>query len=339
MISKNLLDAILIKPFEENIADKLCVIAGHATSAMVSKHFKALEEVQQKKKLSAEVSIELIVGMCIQEGLKLVNHRGFQKLVDEDFAGRFKCSYIDRRPPVNSKVYIWLKNEFPVRAFIGSADYSQNAFFRGQREVLVECDPKEGYDYYQTLIGETVYCTHLDADNFIKTPDDEIFLTLAAANFVEVNDENQLDADTEDETESSEVCISFLDKKGGLPAKSGLNWGLDGKGNKRQPHRTGNEAYIKVPSAVYHTDFFPGISEHFTILTDDDISLLCTREQSKGKSITTPKNNSQMGEYFRRRLGIGSGKPVLKSDLERYGRTNVCFTKLDEESYFMDFSV
>lgn len=339
MITTNLLDAVLIKPFEENIADKLCVVAGFATSAMVSNHFDALKAVRKAKKLTVEVGIELIVGMCMDEGLEFANHRGFQKLVDEDFAGRFKCSYIDRRPPVNSKVYIWLKNELPVRAFTGSADYSQNAFFRGQREVLVECDPKESYDYYQALVGETVYCTHLDADNFVKTFDEKNFLTLTAENTVELNDENQTGADTEDEAEISEVCISFLAKKGDLPAKSGLNWGLNGEGNKRQPHRTGNEAYIKVPSTVYSTPFFPGIAEHFTILTDDNKSLLCTRGQTKGKSITTPKSNSQMGEYFRSRLGIGSGKPVLKSDLERYGRTDVCFTKVDEESYFMDFSV
>ena len=339
MISTNLLDSVLIQPFETRIADRLCVVSGYATSAMVSNHFELLKEVKKAKGLSATVNIELIVGMCLEDGLKLANHRGFQKLVDEDFAGRFKCSYIDKRPPVHSKVYVWLEGDKPKKAFTGSANYSQNAFLRGQREVLIECDPVESYEYYQSLIDETIYCTHLDADNFIKTSSDKRSLVIAAQNVIEINDEKHIEVDGENATGLPQVCVSFLDNNGNLPSGSGLNWGFNKKGVKRQAIRTGNEAYIRVPATVYHTDFFPDIAEHFTILTDDNISLLCTREQVNGKSITTPKNNSQMGEYFRRRLGVASGKLVLKSDLERYGRTDVCFSKLDEESYFMDFSV
>lgn len=325
MIHTNLLDKVLIKPFEQNNADKLCIVSGYATSAMASNHFEILEKVRKQKGLKTNVSIELIIGMCLQDGIEIANHRGFQKLADEDFVGRFGCSYIDRLPAVHSKVYIWLTNNIPIKSFIGSANYTQNAFFREQREVLIEADPQESYKYYQSLINETVYCTHLDAENFVKTSADKSTFTVANS-VINI-------------TGLPKICVSFLDKNGNLPAKSGLNWGLDGNGNKRQPSRTGNEAYIRITAKVYNTDFFPPIAEQFTIITDDNKSLLCTREQSSGKSITTPNSNSQMGEYFRRRLGLPSGAWVLKSHLETYGRTDVCFYKLDEESYFMDFSV
>ena len=62
-------------------------------------------------------------------------------------------------------------------------------------------------------------------------------------------------------------------------------------------------------------------------------------EQDKNKAITTPENNSRIGEYFRNRLALANGAPVTKADLIRYGRTDVEFIKLDDEQYYMDFSV
>ena len=46
-----------------------------------------------------------------------------------------------------------------------------------------------------------------------------------------------------------------------------------------------------------------------------------------------------MGAYFRKRLDLPSGAFVKKENLERYGRTDVNFTHLDADTYFLDFSV
>ena len=61
-------------------------------------------------------------------------------------------------------------------------------------------------------------------------------------------------------------------------------------------------------------------------------------EQQNDKAITTPARNSDLGEYFRNRLGLANGAFVTRADLDRYGRTDVVFIKLDEETYYMDFS-
>jgi len=45
------------------------------------------------------------------------------------------------------------------------------------------------------------------------------------------------------------------------------------------------------------------------------------------------------GEYFRNRLGLPNGAFGSKEDLLKYGRTDVAFYKLDDEQFFMDFSV
>ena len=59
---------------------------------------------------------------------------------------------------------------------------------------------------------------------------------------------------------------------------------------------------------------------------------------ANGKGIETPQDNSEIGRYFRNRLGLANGAYISVSDLKKYGRTDVVFYKLDDENYVMDFS-
>ena len=131
--------------------------------------------------------------------------------------------------------------------------------------------------------------------------------------------------------------VSVGDRSGNLQdGASGLNWAFrPGKHRKNL-----NEAYIQLPPAVYKSDFFPLRGTHFTVLTDDGKSLICTRAQKdeRGQAIETPQNNGLLGEYFRHRLGLPYGSKVSKEDLLNYGRSNVEFYKIDNETYEMDFS-
>lgn len=118
---------------------------------------------------------------------------------------------------------------------------------------------------------------------------------------------------------------------------SGLNWAFrPGKHRKNL-----NEAYIQLPPVVYKSDFFPIRGTHFTVLTDDGKSLICTRAQKdeKGHAVETPQNNGLLGEYFRHRLKLDYGSKVSKQDLIDYGRTDVEFCKIDDETFEMDFSI
>ena len=49
--------------------------------------------------------------------------------------------------------------------------------------------------------------------------------------------------------------------------------------------------------------------------------------------------NGLLGEYFRHRLKLPYGSKVTKLDLLNYGRTDVAFCKIDDETFEMDFSV
>ena len=70
---------------------------------------------------------------------------------------------------------------------------------------------------------------------------------------------------------------------------------------------------------------------------DDGETLVCVIAQDRGKAVETPDNNSLMGAYFRRRLQLQSGAKVTLADLQAYGRTDVTFTKVDSDLFFMLF--
>jgi hypothetical protein len=308
--------------------DKLYIVSGYATPAMAFHHMDAL------RKKDSRVSVELIVGMCAQEGLAQSHHLGFKRLVERDFKDVFKCSYLTKVPPVHAKVYAWFRGSKPVIGFAGSANYTQQSFGPGRREFVVDTEAAECLAYFQRLVSGTIYCEHPDADREITIYDDRTF------EYAQRMGRLTQDVIPGPETHRPEIAglpsvtISLLDAHGSLPPRSGLNWG-----QRPEQHREPNQAYIRLPSSVYNKDFFPPRKEHFTVITDDSQVLICTRAQDNGKAIETPHNNSLIGIYFRNRLGLASGQRVQTADLRRYGRTNITFTRVDPETYYMDFSV
>lgn len=326
MITKDLFEKILVEPIR-NGGNTLYIVSGYATAAMAFHHFES------SKNLGMQIKINLVVGMCPYDGLTLSNHKAFQQLVKHDFPNHFECSYIFKSPPVHSKAYIWFQNDKPLTGFVGSANYTQNAFSNMQRELLVNCDPQLGLNYYKSLISDSIYCTHNDIDNLIVVYRDTYFNRKTKDKLktqgVQLGTSQQPDLQG-----LPSVKIHLLDNYGNLPQRSGLNWG-----QRPEYNREPNQAYIRLPSYIYKTDFFPPKAVHFTVLTDDDKVLICTRAQQNDKAIETPHNNSLIGEYFRNRLGLASGQAITKDDLLKYGRTDVDFYKIDNETYFMDFSV
>jgi hypothetical protein len=325
MITENLFDTLLVDPAIQEGANKLYVISGYATSAMAFHHF---ENLRQR---GSEIQVQLIVGMCGQDGLSKSNHRGFQQLMESELAGNFECSYLVDTIPVHSKVYAWYRDDIPVCAFTGSANYTQRAFGKGQGEAMATSDPERGLEYFQGLLPNTIYCVHTEAEDFVQIYNDKYF---ARQRREAAQQENRNVAAPVVSTLAGleSVRISLLARGGDVGRISGLNWG-------QRPGRNPNQAYIGIPAAIARSGFFPKRKEHFTVLTDDSKVLICTVAQDNNKAIETPQNNSLFGEYFRNRLGLANGAFVNLADLQRYGRTDVDFYKIDEETYYMDFSV
>ena len=115
-----------------------------------------------------------------------------------------------------------------------------------------------------------------------------------------------------------------------VPHRSGLNWG-------QREGRNLDQAYLPVRASDQRSGFFPEIGEEFLVECDDGVVLRLVRAQQNGKALQTPENNSILGEYFRRRLGVRSGDPISLRHLHEYGRTTVDFFKAADCRYYLDF--
>jgi HKD family nuclease len=334
MITSDLYRTVLFEPLTKHHANHLKIVSGYSSPAMLAYHIDDMEKEQRF------ADIDIIVGMTAQDGLYRGSHLAFKEMMSEGYRGvPVKCGYICKVPAVHSKLYIWEKDEKPISAFLGSANYSQNAFVRcSTREVLIECDPEEALEYFNALDKDRIFCTHPDVEEIIEMTS----VRRGAVKRLSSQTVGKVELLTTMGSLSTEaVTLSFLDADTGeVPSRSGLNWG-------QRPGRDPNQAYISVPVQVMRQSFFPNRTEQFTVQTDDDKIIICVTAQStnKGdpnsvyKAIHSTLNNSRLGEYFRYRMGLPYGAFVTKEDLQRYGRTDVTFYRIDQETYYMDFSV
>lgn len=319
MITDNLFDEVLLTPAIEG-CDKLCILSGYATSAMTFHHIKNLIE-----EYDLDIEINLILGMTSYDGISIGNHKGFIQLVENEFNGRLTCNYNFKNPPVHSKIYTWIKDDIPCLGYLGSANYSQRAFFGKSREVMIKCNPRDTINYFNSIEPNTISCTHNEIEDSI------LIYRESNTNRSKITDFDDLDFGSIDGLES--VTVSFINRYGKISERSGLNWG-----QRPDEGREPNQAYIPLKSDIYKASFFPEVGRHFTVTTDDGKVLICSRAQENGKAIHTPHNNSLIGEYFRNRLNVPNGALVTMEDFKRYGRYDVEFQKIDEENYYMNFS-
>lgn len=311
-------EEVLLDPSDE--CDELHILSGYANSAMLKRHLDMLEEHLGEG--SKKIQIHLIIGMIPKEGISTIEHLAFKELVSS--YRNVNCSYLMCNcRPCHSKVYVWLNEGKPAKAFVGSANYSQNAFYN-QIESLAICNPFDAEDYFQQFIGHTVFCNHDEVEDAVKIVSKKSFMQKMRA--VEENPLSNIPA----------VRLSLLEKQThDVHNVSGLNWG-------QRPGREPNQACIPIPREIGKTGFFPPKKQVFTLMTDDGFVMQCVVQGNKEtdpvpKQLTTTNNNSEIGRYFRRRLGLEEGSFVTKQDLERYGRDDVVIFKLDDGTYYMDF--
>lgn len=315
ILKDRLFDEILVKPAKS--CDTLCIVSGFATPSMVAHHLEAVKETYKIE----DTNIKLIIGMT-PNGISRLHHENFIKLVNEK-GGSFECAYINSNSfPIHTKLYTWLKNDEPMQAFLATANYTLTGFKRPQDEIACVCNPVEAYEYYISKIDNSIYCTCDEAHTMTVEPLKQQRISMRQS-------ENQEDISMADIPNSVKLPLySVRDNR--VPAHSGLNWGQRGN---REP----NQAYIGIPSRIAHSGFFPPRGEQFSVLTEDGFPFICVVAQDGDKAIHTPNNNSELGEYFRNKLGVPLGAPVSLEDLDRYGNRYVTFTKIDEEEYYMEY--
>ena len=310
--SDSIAQKLLFEPIYEG-ANKLCILTSHATPSMASWLLKSYEE-----KGITDVEVEIIISDVINKGIDDVSHEGFKELHGNRYSriwSNFSCSYLFQPPVLERNYYIWLDGEKPVKAFGCSFKFTQQSMLRTHSGSMHTRLATYVHALYEKAVDRSIYCNHSEVDDYIVVhPSSTAFSTSSAA-----SDENC-------------VHLSLLARGGETGTKSGLNWG-------QRNNRNRNEAYIPLPVKIARSDFFPLNKQHFLVVTDDHHTLQLRVEQQNDKAITTPASNALLGEYFRNRLGLTNGSYIKKEHLLAYGRSDVTFHKIDEEQYYMDFSV
>lgn len=321
MLYTDFCDSILFDPIKAG-ANQLKIIAGYATHTMASWHITEIAS-----RLHCKININLIVGMCQYDGINIAIHNGFKELMSRKNnldQSSFICQYVTDCAPVHSKLYLWEKDDDPICAFMGSSNYTQTAFSASRKELMCDCSAKDAQKYFDDIESKTTYCNHAEIEDKIRlNPIDKILIEEKSQR-ISMRGSGVLSQK-----------LSLLTNTGDVGYGSGINWGHRKNGSRREL----NQAYISLPSQISKTGFFPLGKKHFSVLTDDGKQLILRVEQQNDKAITTPLNNSLLGEYLRARIGLPNGSFIKKEDLKNYGRTDITFYKLDEEQFFMDFSV
>lgn len=311
MLITNLYETVLLDPAKSY--DSLVIVSGYASATFVRKHLEDLDKVG-----CSHAKISLIIGMPSKRG----DHLGYLSILnDPAYRPRFTGYYYSGSPPVHCKAYGW-KGAGRSVGFSGSANYSSYGFFSGQQlNQLTVDDPDQIFELHQQLLPN---CT-LIRDAEVARPQHDILEDLHVGGSVQAGGYRWL-------TPNESVRISFLDRNGELPAKSGMNWG-------QRPGREPNQAYLPIRGEVRDESFLPPFGFTFTLVTDDGKALDCKVQQGDRKAVSSTHDNSELGRYLRARLGVSDGSFVTKSDLVRYGRTDFTLAKVDEETFLLDLSL
>lgn len=306
MIINNLYNDILISPTETG-ANQLFVVSGYASATFVRKHLTQLQDKDFK--------LKLIIGMPSKKN----DHRAFLQL-HKDFSNKFKGYYYNSLPPVHCKLYSWFNKNKPSIGFTGSANYSQYGFFTSQQvNQLNQDDPIEIKEFFDNLLKKSTFIPDARIEDTLpeRLPSISGSIIPGGIEWIE---------------QDKSVRISFLQRNGTLPTRSGLNWG-------QRKGREPNQAYLSIKKDARKKGFLPEKGFTFTLLTDDNKIFDCVVAQDGRKAIHTTKDNSELGKYIRNRIGVPLGIFLTVEHLEQYGRTDFTLLKLDDETFEFDFSV
>ena len=309
MLTTRLYEQILVNPALQGYFE-LHIVSGYSSATFLRKHLGDILEI------NPHVKINLIIGM----NQKRRDHLAYLNL-ERNYPTIFKGYYFCSKPEVHSKVYCWTKSASDMKGFSGSANYSQFGFFNSkQQNQMVEGYPAQIREYFDSLLEKSIPIKNysLKSEEVITHSPIDGSVPPGHIEWVEPNES---------------VRISLLSKAGELPSRSGLNWGQRPE-HKRDP----NQAYLSIRTDATKEGFLPEKKFTFTLITDDEKTLDCTVQQDGRKAISTTDDNSILGRYFRNRLGVRSGAMIRKQDLLDYGRSDFLLRKLDDETFFLDFS-
>ena len=289
-----------------------------------------------------DVRITVVYGMYGSERISLPLHQALME-VQRQYSN---ITILYSTIPVHSKIYTWNCDAKIEKALVGSANFSISGMMNDYKEVLSDVG-LDTYDilkeYCHYVLSKAISCNNVDVKFkkvFKASGHSKLVQPLLAKN----------------------VCrATLLDRNGQVSKKSGLNWGLS-KG-----HVSEGDAYIRITSN--YIKLFPSLfppkkyvgmdnplskgkknreNDEVELIWDDGEKMIGLLEGQQTKTInglvypkqlSTSPSKSILGKYLRKRLGVDLNHTITKSDLLKYGRTNIDISLIGEGIYYLDFSV
>lgn len=314
-------------------ADSMAIISGYV----------GIEPIKRLETLPESIHATVIYGMYGSENISAPLHKALVELQKNLPNVEILYSTI----PVHSKIYFWEEGDDIKSALIGSANFSVKGLRNDYREVLSDVSEEDFSDfktYYDYVRKRSLKCT-----------DERIKVRKMSKGYRTSKNLQPLLA--------KGICrASFLDRRGLVPKKSGLNWGFS------RGHVKEGDAYI--PITMENIRNFPNMfppkkyvygnentnssgrknreNDEIEMIWDDGTvmtGLLEGQHAVKEDNLIYPKQLSSspqksiLGDYLRKRIGVSKNHIITKTDLKKYGRYSVDISLIGEGIYYMDFSV
>ncbi|EAE7387731.1 TPA_asm: NgoFVII family restriction endonuclease [Listeria monocytogenes] len=337
---KGLEDIIFSKHELIEEPDELIIISGYLGPSPIER----LKELP--------MSVTIIGGMYTQ-GIDARLHHSLEEIKTKNSNLTMKYSTEE----IHSKIYIWKQKGKTLSALIGSANFSSNGLRTDYRESLAEAtrdtfSPLD--DYLKFILNNS---TDKPVINKKKT---EIVLSPTTT---------ELPSNTKSIEYKIDIPLySVSNGTSVVMSKSGLNWGLSGA------HVAEGDGYIHIPKYIYQEqkniikpfdkDFKSPTgtkkrnSEPIELVWDDGVIMeasfegiqivngqKCPKQLAsysskqlylQGKRIS---KKSILGRYMRNRLGVEVNEKITFEHLEKYGRTTITLSLIEDGVYYADFSV
>lgn len=323
-----------------NSSDELTIISGYVGAYPIKK----LQEIP------SNVHATIVYGMYGFEQIAAPLHNALLKLQMELKNVDIYYSTI----PVHSKLYIWKKEDKSQKILIGSANFTRGGLENDYKEVLADVASSTFYQYEEYAHFIQQYCIPCTDDTVVA----KRLKSFRRLNSIATKIHTHRPSSYFSNSNQLSCIISFLNDKGEVSEKSGLNWCLS-KG-----HVAKNDAYIRIPSCLCSSGsiLFPSKkyvgrqdnidgngkynreNDEIELLWDDGTIMPALLEGTQiingvkyPKQISSSPSKSILGEYLRNRLGVSSDHTITKEDLLKgLGRTDITVTWIADGVYLMD---
>ena len=333
LYTDNLEKTILFEPAKR--CNRLQIVSGFTDCDRIISHVTGLVAGTQAREFKKCEQIDLILGMYNSVSEKKHNKLKFLlsntlNPLDDEHLPRFNLYYISQNKEVHSKIYTWFVDDTPKEAFVGSANYSIEAFQR-RRECMEDSDPIQTAQYFNSLLPDTVNCLQTNNLKFSKKK----------TNTGDGYDPDNADYDYYMKLTPVATCtVSLLTAKGTVGYGSSINWGHRRNGIVREP----NQAYIPYNKPDKVEGFFPDRENPndvncppFRVITKDGGICHMRMAQGGNKALHSVESNSILGRWLRKQMGQPAGCFITLEMLQNYGKTAVTFKKYADGTYLLEF--